>query len=234
MIKIKNLEKLYDKVPILKNVQLEIEAGTLFALVGPNGSGKTTLLKCISKLVYPDSGSIEMDGKNIHEISMRAGYMPQIPQFPKNLKTSELIDFFVSIDPIKPIYKEQLIEDLQIQPFMNKYFHQLSGGMKQKLNILQCFMSKRPLYIIDEPTASLDPSITFYLKNLMKSKKIEGSSIIFTSHIMSEVEELADQMALLIEGNLILVDSPSQIMSKQNSPNLEHALRNQWKLAGNS
>jgi Cu-processing system ATP-binding protein len=160
------------------------------------------------------------------------GYMPQTPLFPQNLKVKEILEILETLEKKKPIFKEKIKEELEIEKFENKFFGELSGGMKQKVNILQCFSSEKKLYIIDEPTASLDPHISFYLKNLLKERKTMGSSILFTSHIMSEVDEIADRVVVMVEGKLILHETPGEILAKSKASNMEEALRSFWMKEG--
>ena len=235
MIQVQNLSKSYRKNTVIRNLDIDIHEGVITALVGPNGSGKTTLLKCILGLTFPDEGTkILLAGveylkqKEINDI----GYMPQTPLFPLNLKVKEILTILETLDKKDPIYKSKLIEELEIDKFENKFFGELSGGMKQKVNILQCFSSQKKFYIIDEPTASLDPHISFYLKNLLKERKTMGSSLLFTSHIMSEVDEIADRVIVMVEGKLILHETPNEILAKSNSANMEAALRSFWMKEG--
>jgi len=235
MISIQNLTKTYKKNTVIRNLNLEIQEGLITALVGPNGSGKTTLLKCILGLTFPSkesklllAGLEYLKQDEIYEI----GYMPQTPLFPQNLKVKEILEILETLEKKKPVFKEKLKEELEIDKFENKYFGELSGGMKQKVNILQCFSSEKKFYIIDEPTASLDPHISYYLKNLIKERKTMGSSLLFTSHIMSEVDEIADRVVVMVEGKLILHETPNEILAKSNASNMEEALRSFWMKEG--
>lgn len=235
MISIQNLSKTFKKNTVIRNLNLEIKEGLITALVGPNGSGKTTLLKCILGLTFPSKearlllGGLEyLKQEELYEI----GYMPQTPLFPQNLKVKEILEILETLEKKNPIFKEKLISELEIDKFANKYFGELSGGMKQKVNILQCFITEKKFYIIDEPTASLDPHISFYLKNLIKERKRKGSSILFTSHIMSEVDEIADRVIVMVEGKLILHETPSEILAKSQTSNMEEALRSYWMKDG--
>lgn len=235
MIQIQNLSKTFKKNTVIRNLSLEIQEGLITALVGPNGSGKTTLLKCILGLTFPSkesklllAGLEYLKQEELYEI----GYMPQTPLFPQNLKVKEILEILETLEKKNPIYKEKLISELEIDKFENKYFGELSGGMKQKVNILQCFSAVKKFYIIDEPTASLDPHISFYLKNLIKERKMCGSSILFTSHIMSEVDEIADRVIVMVEGKLILHETPKEILAKSQTSNMESALRSYWMKEG--
>jgi Cu-processing system ATP-binding protein len=237
MIQIKNLSKTYKKQRVLKGIDLTIPHGSFFSLLGPNGSGKTTLLKSILGTVIPDRGSeILIQGKTIQgndHYKRELSYMPQSPKFPAHLKVKEMIRLIRQLRKQRPVHQDQLIQDLGIHLFWNKPLGELSGGMTQKVNILQCFMFDTPICILDEPTLGLDPQITFYLKQWVKKQNKKGKTILFTSHIMAEVEELADRMALLVEGKLYTVIAPDQMKKEKGAASLEEALHQFWKSVAN-
>lgn len=229
MIRIENLNKTFNKQKVLFNLNLEFQKDKIYCLIGPNGSGKTTFVKCLLGLVIPDKDSkIYFEDKEIrYNLSQffDVGYIPQFPLFPQNLKVKELIDYLLSFENYKNEINEKdlIIERFGIQTFYEKKISELSGGMKQKINILQCFMKKRNFYILDEPTASLDPYHSYLLKQIIKERK-KNSYILYITHNLAEVEELADQMVVLIDGKLKLNEVPKQFIKMQNSTNLEEAL----------
>lgn len=231
MISIKNLKKSFDHQVILQGLSLEIPSGTLFALLGPNGSGKTTLLKSLLGMIAPAPGSeIYFDGQNtIGQVAFKkqVGFMSQFPKFPPHLRVREFISLMEKLRG-KTGNTAKLISDLGIDQFWEKPIGKLSGGMVQKVNILQCFMFDHASYILDEPTSGLDPMITFYLKNLLREKRGKAT-VVFTSHVMAEVEELADLMALMIEGKIYTVISPEALKKQSGSKTLEMALHDYWK-----
>ncbi|MCB1144453.1 MAG: ABC transporter ATP-binding protein [Leptospiraceae bacterium] len=227
MIKIENLNKSYNNHKVLKDISLDISEGLITALLGPNGSGKTTLIKSILQLRYPDSGKISNPDGNFFDTPI--GYMPQIPNFPENLKIREIIDIVSRLEKRKPEDLEYLLDEMKMESMYNKTFNELSGGMKQKVNILQCFSFRKKIYILDEPTSSLDPGMTYFFKNLLKRKKEENCSIIFTSHILSEVQQLADKLVLLVEGKLLFHGTREEALKKYNRDDLEEALRSFWE-----
>lgn len=236
MITLRNLEKSYGRQKVLEALHLEIPSGSLFALLGPNGSGKTTVLKALLGIIHPSpGGEILFEGRNVsgeNAYKRDVGYMPQIPKYPPHLKVKELVILFEKLRRKKGAHKERLIADLRVDRFWNKSFGELSGGMSQKVNILLCFMFETSLLLLDEPTLGLDPTITFYLKQLLREKKGEGKTILFTSHVMAEVEELADRMALLVEGKIHTVTSPEALKKEKGASTLEEALQHFWKEAG--
>ncbi len=226
MIEIK-LNKTYKNQKVLKNISIQIKENTMIALLGPNGSGKTTLIKCLLGLVIPDKDSkLYYKGEEIDfNLSryLRIGYIPQVPIFPQNLMVKDLLEYLISFEEKYPEYFDALLKELNILDFYTKKVYELSGGMKQKLNILQCLMNKRDLYILDEPTSSLDPYYSYYLKNKLKELK-SNSTILFTTHILNEVEELSDEMIILIDGEVKIQKDPKKFILNQNAKNLEEAL----------
>jgi Cu-processing system ATP-binding protein len=237
MIQIKKLSKTYKRQKVLQGVDLTIPSGSLFSLLGPNGSGKTTLLKSILGTVIPDPGTeILVEGRSIRgndHYKRELSYMPQAPKFPPHLKVKEMIQLILRLRKQRAVHKDQLMEDLGIGLFWNKALGELSGGMTQKVNILQSFMFDTPICILDEPTLGLDPQVTFYLKRWVKKLNTQGKTVLFTSHIMAEVEELAQQMALLVEGKLYMVISPEQLKKEKSTPSLEEALHQFWTSIAN-
>lgn len=212
---------------------MEIPTACVFALVGPNGSGKSTLLRCLMQLTYPDDGgTIHIRGMDIRSgANYRAqlGYMPQVPLFPRNLTAREIIGYLEALAGGGAPHRDRLIRDLGMESFLDRPFGEFSQGMRQKVNLLQCFMFDHPLLVIDEPTAALDPPMAWYLKNLIRERRSAGGTILFTSHIMSEVEELADNMAVLVDGRVVLKDTPEAIKSAAGDASLEAAVRHFWR-----
>lgn len=232
ILKIENLTKNFGEICILKDISFEVKSGSVCALLGPNGSGKTTLLKSIMGLVGEfGSGDVYFNGRSVkdgEDYRRSIVYMPQIPGFLPNMTVRENIDFFEKIRQEKSLYKEKLIHDLGIEKFLHKRFNQLSGGMKQKVNLLLCFMFDFKMALLDEPGSGLDPHVMFLLKEMVRDFKKEGKTFLFTSHIMSEVEEIADTMVLLVDGNLFSSSTTKEFIAKQNKNNLEEALLEFW------
>jgi len=226
MVRIENLHKKFNKNIVLSGVDLTINEGGIFAVLGPNGSGKTTLIKSILGMVIPNKGTISVLGENIKYNSIyrnKIDYLPQIANFPSNLKVKELIKM------IKDLRKnteqdEYLISLFKLEPFLDKKLGNLSGGTKQKVNIVLTFMFDSPLIILDEPTTGLDPISLIRLKELIQTEKAKGKTIIITSHIMSFVEEVSDEIVFLLEGEIYFKGSINQLKNKTNQPDFEHAI----------
>ncbi len=227
MIEIKDLYKKFGTNQVLQGIDLNIQRGGIFAVLGPNGSGKTTLIKSILGMVIPNSGTIKLDGKSIKnswKYRKEIDYLPQIASFPGNLTVNELIKMIKDIRAKKTTDELRLIELFKMEPFLNKKLGNLSGGMKQKVNLLLAFMFDSPLIILDEPTSGLDPISHIRLKELIQTEKTKGKTILITSHIMSFVEEIADEIVFLLEGKIYFKGSISELKTKTNQPDFEHAI----------
>ena len=228
MVEITNLYKKFGKNDVLNGINLSIKEGGIFAVLGPNGSGKTTIIKTILGMVIPDEGTIkvfESNIKNNSDYRHKIDYLPQIANFPSNLKVNELIKMIKDLRGHTEVDKN-LIETFKLEPFLNKKLGTLSGGTKQKVNIVLTFMFNSPIIILDEPTTGLDPISLIRLKELIQAEKAKGKTIIITSHIMSFVEEVADEIVFILEGKMYFKGSISELKTKTKQQDFEHAIAN--------
>lgn len=226
MVSIQNLHKKFGKNQVLTGVDLEIKEGGIFAVLGPNGSGKTTLIKSILGMVIPNKGTITVHNQNIKNNSdyrYKIDYLPQIANFPSNLKVKELIKMIKDLRG-KTSDDERLIELFKLHSFLDKKLGTLSGGTKQKVNLVLTFMFNSQLIILDEPTSGLDPISMIRLKDLIQAEKDKGKTILITSHIMSFVEEVSDEIVFLLEGKIYFKGTVSELKTKTNQPDFEHAI----------
>ena len=226
MVNILGLHKRFNKNVVLNGVNLNINEGGIFAILGPNGSGKTTLIKSILGMVVPNKGTISVLGKSTKNNSTyrhQIDYLPQIANFPNNLKVKELIKMIQDLRG-KTESVDSLIELFKLTPFLDKKLGNLSGGTKQKVNIVLTFMFDSPLIILDEPTTGLDPISLIRLKALISKEQSKGKTILITSHIMSFVEEVADEIVFLLEGEIYFKGTIDTLKSKTNQPDFEHAI----------
>lgn len=226
MIKIEGLHKYYGNHHVLKDINLDISEPGIYAILGPNGSGKSTLLKSIIGLVNPRQGDISVNGVSIagtHAYRKEISYLPQIARFPDNLRVFELIRL------IKEIRNEEadeskLVKLFQMESDMRKRLRNLSGGTRQKVNMILGFLFDTPYLILDEPTISLDPVSLSKFRKIISEKKEQGKIIIYTTHIMSLVEELSDHIILLLEGRVIFEGGFKKICSETGTTSLENAI----------
>jgi len=227
MIKVEGLYKKFGKLHILKGVDLKIDEPGIYTIVGPNGSGKTTLLKCLLGMVIPDTGNLLVEGINIrdtHKYRSSIGYLPQIAKFPDNLTVEEIIKMVKQIRSHQQTNHLELINALNLSKVLSKKLGTLSGGTRQKVNIVLTFMFECKIYILDEPTAGLDPVSLIYLKDFIRKEKIRGKTIIITTHIMNLVEELSDEICFLLEGKIYFRGSINQLQEITKQQDLEHAI----------
>ncbi len=224
ILEIKNLKKSFGKNLALKGLDFELHKGSVVAIMGPNGSGKTTLLKSILGLVKPDTGEIHVKGIHINgnaDYRRFIGYMPQNSCFPENLKVKEVFAMLKDVWGNPAEYDEELIDKLKIEEVYNSQIGTLSGGTKQRVSSAVAFMFNQEIIILDEPTAGLDPVSAEIVKQKIIDGKNRGKLIIITSHVVSEVEELAGRIIFLLEGRIHADNSVNELveLTGQNSLN---------------
>lgn len=226
MITIHKVTKTFGKQTVLKALDVVIPAGKVVGLLGSNGSGKTTLLKSILGLVIPDSGEIIVDGQSVKrhwEYREKIGYMPQIARFPENLTVNEIIRLIKTLRK-EPAQEEPLIQLFGLSAFLSKKLRYLSGGTRQKVNATLALMFDVPVYIFDEPTVGLDPYSRLQFKQYVWKQRQAGKTILLTTHMLNEVEELADEIILIQEGKVYFQGSLLELKIVHESQNLEEAI----------
>jgi Cu-processing system ATP-binding protein len=232
MIKVERLEKAFGKLQVLRSISLSIQTGNITAIVGPNGSGKTTLIKCILGLVKADAGKLYVGDHLLNgEWAYRKeiGYMPQIARFPDNLTAKEVFHLVKDLRNTFDTTDDELISGFQLEKELHKKVRTLSGGTKQKLSAAIAFLFNPKVLILDEPTAGLDPVSSSYLKDKIIKEKANGKTIILTSHIMSEIQELADRVVFLLEGKVFFDGSVADLLGTAKETTLERAIARMMK-----
>ncbi len=226
MIEFKDVHKKYGKLEVLKGVSFTIKDGGIIAILGPNGSGKTTSMKSFLGMVVPTKGDILFNGKSIKNqwaYREQISYLPQIANFPNNLKVKELIAMIKNIKKL-PCKDQELIELFGLQKHLNKSLGNLSGGTKQKVNLVLTFMVDVPYLVLDEPTSGLDPIAILALKKLILREKEKGKTILITSHILSFIEELSDEILFILEGNIYFRGTPQELLTTTDKDNFQEAI----------
>lgn len=222
MLKIQNLKKSYGKRTILNNVNMNIPKGKVYALIGPNGAGKSTIMKILTGLVSKTSGSIIFEGREWSRRDLRKiGSIIEEPPLYKNLSAYDNMKVVttmlgVSESTILPLLNKVGLGDIDKRPVK-----QFSLGMKQRLGIAISLINSPKLLILDEPTNGLDPIGIQELREIIESFKSEGMTIMISSHILSEVEHLADFIGFIYEGKIVLEKE------YDGSENLEELFNNQ-------
>jgi len=196
MIKVKNLRKEYDNIIAVDGVSFEVKKGEIFSLLGPNGAGKTTTIKSILGLINYD-GEIEIDGKNMKErekeIKKLVGYLPERVAFYDNLTAFQTLQFFAELKGVEDKIDE-LLKEVGLEKDVNRKVSGFSKGMLQRLGFAQCLLGNPKLLILDEPTTGLDAVGAYELRNKVKELNKKGVTILFSSHILSEVQELSHSL----------------------------------------
>lgn len=227
MVSIDALVKSFGSLDVLEGVSTQIPRGQVTAIVGPNGSGKTTLIKCILGLVRPDAGMITVDGTTLDgdwRYRERIGYMPQAARFPENLSAREVLGMLKDLRGHPDNTDEELIERFDLEPELDKPIRTLSGGNRQKVNAVTAFLFRPNLIILDEPTAGLDPAASSVLKDKIQNAQAQGTTFILTSHVMSELEELASHLAFLLRGTIQYDGRIDALTESTGTRNLERAI----------
>jgi Cu-processing system ATP-binding protein len=226
MIEFKNIKKKFGQLEVLKGIDFEVPQGRVTAVLGPNGSGKTTLIKSLLGMVFPDSGNIHLDGYRLNgkaEYRNKIGYLPQIARFPENLTARELLKMVSSVRSVKSS-EADLLERFGLESYLDKKLLHLSGGTRQKINIVMALMFDAEYLILDEPTTGLDPIALRMLKQLIAEQQEAGKTILVTSHILNFVEEVADEVVFLLEGHIHYQGSVTDLKTTTNTDDLESAI----------
>lgn len=212
-IQVSNLTKRFTNSVAVDDVSFEIKRGETFALLGPNGSGKTTTLKCLVGLTLPTSGKIEVDGLNIsrrpREAKRLMSFLPQRVAFSDQLTGREVLEFYCRLRrlPSKRIDETLNTPNFHFNGFFDKSVSQFSGGMIQRLGLAVACLPDAPVLVLDEPTASLDPHGAIQFREFLASLKRNGKTIVFSSHVLADVEHLADRVAIMVGGRLVTLKS---------------------------
>lgn len=228
MIEIDNLHKRFKKLQALQALSASFQKGQAVALIGPNGSGKTTLIKSILGLVRPDSGTIRFDNTPISETvdyRERIGYMPQIGRYPDNMTIGHL---FSMIKEVRKRFAHNIDEELYFQfsldRMQDKTMRTLSGGTRQKVSAALAFLFDPEVLILDEPTAGLDPLSAETLKEKILAEKAKGKLILITSHVLSDLEELATDVVYLFEGRIIFQKTLAELQRETGEEKLSKVI----------
>ena len=211
MIKFDAVTKRFGDYTALEELNLEIPEGIIFGYIGPNGAGKTTTIKILAGLLKPTSGTVHIDGYDVHADPMKAkhlfGYVPDKPYLYDKLTADELTHFVGGMYGLSRAQVEsnrkELFDYFEITPWKDKRAEEYSQGMKQKLLIAMAFIHDPKIFIIDDPMIGLDPKSIRNLKTFLKEKVKSGMTIFLSTHSLSVAEELCDRIGILHQGRLI-------------------------------
>ena len=230
-ISCQQVSKRYANKLVLDNVDLEIKNGEFFGLVGMNGSGKSTLIKAILDLVSLDSGDILIHNTSRHKVSSRnnVAYLPDRFSPPVHLRSQDFIQYMLRLHGSDCDQQkiDEVLEGLELdKEVMRESVNKLSKGMTQKLGLASCLLSGKTLLILDEPMSGLDPRARVLFKKQLAKLKQQGTTVFFSSHVLADVEEMADTMAVLHKSHIRFTGSPEAFKQQYNGANVEQAYMN--------
>jgi ABC-2 type transport system ATP-binding protein len=212
----------------LADFGLEVREGELFGLVGVNGAGKTTLIKCLLDFATPDGGTIEIFGiSNLVTAARRQlAFLPERFLPPYYLTGRDFLRYMLTLHRGRYVPERALamFEALDLDPrALELPVRSFSKGMTQKLGLAACLLSEKPLYIFDEPTSGLDPKARALLKRELLALRTAGRTLFITSHLLADVEQLCDRMAVLHDGALRYVGTPEELLARHGTRDMEEA-----------
>ena len=220
MLKVQNLEFTYpkSKKKAVNGVSFEIKKGEIFGFLGPNGAGKTTTQKVIIGLLKKYSGNVELLGRDLKDwktdIYNRIGVGFELPNHYQKLTALENLQFFASFYRKKTINPNKLLKMVELEKDANQRVATFSKGMKSKLNFARSLLNDPEVLFLDEPTTGLDPVSSRLIKNIIKEQRKEGKAIFLTTHNMTDADELCDRVGFIVEGKLVLIESPKELKIK--------------------
>ncbi|MBT2639957.1 ABC transporter ATP-binding protein [Bacillus sp. ISL-39] len=214
VIEINNLTKMYGKARGIENVSFDVKEGEIFGFIGPNGAGKSTTIRTLLSLIYPTSGSATIFGKDIitaaPEIKKDIGYLPSEVFYYDNMKVMDLLKYSASFYKKDCTNRIKELADV-MELDLTKKIDDLSLGNKKKVGIVQGLLHEPKLIILDEPTSGLDPLMQQKFFDLLEKENKKGATILFSSHILSEVQRLCDRVAIIKDGRIVTVEKISTL-----------------------
>lgn len=227
-LRFQHVDKRYGQAAVLQGVDLEVAAGECFGLVGVNGAGKTSLIKCLLDFCALDGGQIAIFGQPHSQPAARAplGYLPERFMPPYYLRGAEFVQYYLRLQGLscQPADLAQMAQALDLEEAaLSKPVRSYSKGMTQKLGLAACLLARKPLYVLDEPMSGLDPKARALFKQQLRQRRAAGSTLFFTSHLLADIEELCDRMAILHAGRIRYVGAPADCRRHYGAETLEQA-----------
>lgn len=228
VIQIRNLSKIYrdfwgrKKVRALNSLSLEVHKGEVFGLLGPNGSGKTTTMKLLLGLLFPTEGEISILGKPATDVSKneRIGYLPEESYLYRFLNANETLDFYGRLFDMTPQQRkqrtEELIEMVGLQNARRRQLKEYSKGMTRRIGLAQALINDPDLVLLDEPTSGLDPQGSRDMKDLIVRLKAQGKTVVMSSHLLADVQDVCDRIAILYGGELKELGRVDELLKERN------------------
>lgn len=228
VVKVSNLVKIFDTKKIIKNISFNVNENSVTGVLGKNGAGKTTLLGMLMGLISPSSGNIEILGKNLffkkNEILKEINFQSPYIDLPKKMTVEQNLFFYSRLYGIKK-YKDKiydLVKKLKMTDLMKKNYGSLSAGQKTKVNLCKALINDPKLLLLDEPTASLDPETSIFIREfLLDYQKKNKSSILITSHNLEEIQSICSKIILLKLGKIASNGNLNELLKINNYSSLK-------------
>ena len=228
LVNIKNLSKSYGDKTILNNINLTITNGKIVGLLGKNGAGKTTLIKLINDLLTPTEGKILINGKSVGvETKKIISYLPERTYLNKQMKVTEVLDYFSDFyDNFDKDKALKLLKDLDLDVNMN--LSKMSKGMQEKVQLVLVMSRRADLYILDEPLGGVDPATRDYILDTILSNFKEDASVIISTHLISDIERISDEVVFIDKGKIILQSEADKLRTKE-SDSIDEVFRRMFE-----
>ena len=231
MIRIRNVHRAYGDVHAVVDASFDVDGGEVVGLLGPNGAGKTTLLRMLATLIRPDSGEIVVGGFDVvnEPLKVRAklGYETGDTGLYNRLKPVEFLRYFGQLHRIEPTHLESqiemLVESFGISDFKDRLCGNLSTGQKQRVSLARALLNDPPVLVLDEPTAGLDIVSSGFIIEALREAAQNGRAVLFSTHILSEVELVADRIVILHEGRILANATLAELLEQTSTERLSHA-----------
>ncbi len=228
LLEVKKVSKSFDQKEILKDINFTLNGGKIVGLLGKNGAGKTTLIKLINDLLTPTSGEILVNGNKVGvETKKVISYLPERTYLNKQMKVSEVLEFFQDFYEDFDIEKaKQLLKDLDLD--LNEHLSKMSKGMQEKVQLVLVMSRKADLYVLDEPLGGVDPATRDYILDTILSNFNENASVIISTHLISDIERILDEVIFIDKGKIILQSDADKLRNKENA-SIDEIFRRMFK-----
>ena len=228
LLEVKNLNKSFDNKEILKDINFSISSGKIVGLLGKNGAGKSTLIKLINDLLTPTNGEILINGNKIGVDTKKViSYLPERTYLNKQMKVSEVINYFEDFyDNFDSEKAKKLLKDLDLD--INQKLSKMSKGMQEKVGLVLVMSRNADLYVLDEPLGGVDPATRDYILDTILSNFNENASVIISTHLISDIEKILDEVIFIDKGEIVLQDDADKLRNKEKS-SIDEIFRRMFK-----